>query len=1028
MSSSDRLSASKLVGGEHTTRASRRLAALALIAAISSVVGLSAWGSWTGYQSDRRVAIDMAVERATAAAQDVDRYVADQLAYLDAVAKGPPVGTAVAEQIGTYLQTVLPGESSGLLPALDWIDATGRSGVRASGERVNVLTMEKGASGYFQRVARARRPVVSGVLPAANGTGVPIIVLAVPTFGDRGAFVGAITAAIALDRLSVISQPSAPARPAVTAVDRTARLVFDERPLASLQQLDPVALAKLRAQRGRAQVGATDLRGRQDRLIATADAPIAGWTMISNQSMDDALGGPRRRLRDEWIAVAGVGLLGGCLALTLLQRVEGLRRGQIRQSRTWQQTSDALLIAPDSSSVDGICVARARELLSADSAVIAESTSEDGGIFTLIGEQATEWERTIAAADGAVRAAIEGGRPAVLQNRSRLARRRVVPGLSGFETVVVCQLEGRSGGSRTLLLGFRNRRAIGPSDLQVLEALSGQCSLTRRRLDALTSEAASRERLERLNRVSAALAAELDEAGIVHVLLREGAAAVRASRGSVYRREPSGDLSLIDGFGFTKEFLNRWRSVPGDAESPLAEAVRTNRLVLVETPAEFNRRYPSLTDERLASSHELAAVPLRASGRTLGVLGLSFSEAATLSGDDTELLASIADLGAQALDRATAYETEHRIAARLQRALLTTRVPNLPGFEIATCYRPAVSGMEIGGDWWDVFVLDERRLAVIAGDVVGRGLEASAAMGQLRSAARALAKDAGGPSALLERLDGFVEMLEVARFTTIACAEVDIETGTLTYACAGHPPPLIVGIGGHSRFLEEGRSTPLGLTKGPPRRDGHARLRVDEVLILYTDGLIERRGESLDEGLSRLTQEASRIVHGPLPSRPWPDEIADALVEDRAGLPDDVCVITVRRTPERVERLHRRLRCDPAVLAPLRHDVANWLDHLGVPPDRIGDVILACGEACSNAIEHAYYGRSSPGFVDIDARYADADDLLVEVRDFGSWRVPYAPGNRGRGRKIMEQLAAEFELDSRANGTTVKLRFRDLGP
>ena len=1025
MSTSHRGRWSRSVGGARDTRGSRRLAATALVTVVVAVVGLSAWGSWLNYRADRRSSLELARTRAATAAQAVDRYLTDQLAYLASVAKAPPVLTARPEAMATYLRTVLPARSSGLRPELGWLDAGGQLRVLVSDRPVTDLPLDLSAREYVQRVRRERRPAVSGVLLASN-TGAPVVVLATPTFDDRGTFAGVLAATISLKRLSVIGHPTRGTQQSLIAVDRFSRLVFGEQEVTAVEQLDRGALAALRSKRGVVQTDVTDLRGRAHRLIAAAEAPVAGWTILSNESMDQALGGARRRLRDEWIAVASVGLLGGLLSLGLLGRLDRIRRGQARQSMVWQETSDGLLSAPDSASVDGICAVRARELLSAESAVIAEEVLAGDSELLLVGERAAEWEGATDEWWKTVRAAMEHGQPSALQRRSRTAKGSAQSGSAGFETVVVCPLERQQDRSRVLLLGFRSRRSIASSDLRILEALSNQCSLTRRRLEALESEAAARDRLERLNRVSSALAAELDEAGIVHVLLREGIAAVRASRGSVYRREPGGDLALVDGVGFTKEFLQLWRSVPADADSPLAEAVRTGKMILLETPSEFERRYPSLAGARVPLSHGLAALPLRSSGRTLGVLGLSFSVAGVLSPMDTELLGAIADLGAQALDRSLAYEAEHRIADRLQRALLTTRVPQVRGFEIATCYRPAVSGMEIGGDWWDVLLLDEHRLAVITGDVVGRGLEASATMGQLRSAARALAKDAGGPARLLERLDGFVETLEIARFTTIACAEVNIQTGEIVYACAGHPPPLVVGLGGQSRFLNDGRSTPLGLTQGPPRTNGHAQLRVGEVLVLYTDGLIERRSESLDIGLARLKDESRRIIQGPRASDAWPDAIADALVEGSAGRPDDVCVITVGRTAEQGKHFSRRVRCEPSMLRPLRQDLTLWLQHLGVASDRVGEVVLACGEACSNAVEHAYYGRASPGYLQIDSVYSDADDLLVEVRDFGSWRVPPAPGNRGRGRAIMEAIASEFELDSRSTGTTVKIRIGGL--
>ncbi len=235
---------------------------------------------------------------------------------------------------------------------------------------------------------------------------------------------------------------------------------------------------------------------------------------------------------------------------------------------------------------------------------------------------------------------------------------------------------------------------------------------------------------------------------------------------------------------------------------------------------------------------------------------------------------------------------EHEIAQQLQRSLLSGAPPTAPGLDIEVAYRPAVAGLEVGGDWYDAFwVREGETIALVVGDVVGRGIEAAAAMGQLRSAIRALASTGLAPAPLLDALDGFAARHGVGRMTTIVFAELDLVTREFRYACAGHPPPLIVPPEGDPEIAWDGRSVPLDAVLGSaPRPQASVRLPEGGAILLYTDGLIERRRETLNEGIDRLI--ASVAAHR--------DEAvtgmsASVLRELRdAEHPDDVCLLTAR--------------------------------------------------------------------------------------------------------------------------------------
>ena len=236
----------------------------------------------------------------------------------------------------------------------------------------------------------------------------------------------------------------------------------------------------------------------------------------------------------------------------------------------------------------------------------------------------------------------------------------------------------------------------------------------------------------------------------------------------------------------------------------------------------------------------------------------------------SEWLRELADHVALAVDNARLYEREQNASRTLQLGLLGGELPQPPGTSLVAAYRPGTVTNEVGGDWYDAFTLDNGKLAILVGDVVGHDLEAAVAMGQLRGAVRALAS-LGSPGALLERLDSFVSRLRGGAMTTMAYAELEIASGELCYACAGHPPPLAVSGAGEPRFLWGGRSGPLGIDaqSRPEERD---RLARDDTLVLYTDGLIERKGRE-PRGRSRAAERGCEHRSGrrpPVDARPAP--------------------------------------------------------------------------------------------------------------------------------------------------------------
>jgi PAS domain S-box-containing protein len=251
---------------------------------------------------------------------------------------------------------------------------------------------------------------------------------------------------------------------------------------------------------------------------------------------------------------------------------------------------------------------------------------------------------------------------------------------------------------------------------------------------------------------------------------------------------------------------------------------------------------------------------------------------------------------------------EHDIAQRLQRAMLDGELPEAPELVLDVAYRPAEQGLEVGGDWFDAFWLEPgRTVGLVVGDVVGRGIDAAATMGQLRSATRAIAATGMGPARLLDGLDAYASRHRVGQMATVVYAQLELATGQLRYACAGHLPPVVQGPDDAPTFLWEGRSTPLDIHVDDASRSEAAYvLPPGGTLILYTDGLVERRSETLEDGMERLLVQLA--VTGP--AAPG---FAAALADELRGpdQDDDVCVLAacVGKQPSGQGRVDGRGPC-----------------------------------------------------------------------------------------------------------------------
>jgi integral membrane sensor domain MASE1/anti-sigma regulatory factor (Ser/Thr protein kinase)/GAF domain-containing protein len=417
----------------------------------------------------------------------------------------------------------------------------------------------------------------------------------------------------------------------------------------------------------------------------------------------------------------------------------------------------------------------------------------------------------------------------------------------------------------------------------------------------------------------------------------------------------------------------------------------------------------------IGAEDAVAELELRARGRMLGTLLVHGGE--RLHGSPP--LHEVAGRAAVAIDNAKIYERERDVSHDLQIGLLTTELPTVEGLGIEAAYRAGTEALEVGGDWYDAFMLPSGRLGIVVGDVVGHNLQAATAMAQLRGAARALAAFSS-PVELLERLDAFVETVPNAAMSTMAYVELDPLDATLRYACAGHPPPLIATFDGTARLLWDGRSPPLGCFQTRSRTEGVDRLEPAGRLVLYTDGLIERRGQDIHEGLNQLAHISAL---DPVGCDGFADRLCDLII-DRRSQEDDACVISVERVDETVFTY-----CFPArasELAALRQRLRSWLTHQSATKQVEQDLVLATCEAATNSIEHAYHS-ASPKTVTVAMRATHAD-IDVVVRDHGRWVQPTPNHLRRRGLPIISAVMTDVAIEPDEFGTAVRMRYSLLDP
>ncbi|HEY2768568.1 MAG TPA: SpoIIE family protein phosphatase [Solirubrobacteraceae bacterium] len=412
----------------------------------------------------------------------------------------------------------------------------------------------------------------------------------------------------------------------------------------------------------------------------------------------------------------------------------------------------------------------------------------------------------------------------------------------------------------------------------------------------------------------------------------------------------------------------------------------------------------------------LIAAPLTAGDQRLGALLLGSRTARRFSEEDLVVLGLSADRAAIAIQHARSYEHERGLVEMLQHHLLPDRLPQAPALAMAARYQPSERAAQVGGDWYDAIVLPGGCVGLAIGDVVGHGVRAATLMGELRAALRAYALvEPASPGAALERLNALVASTHGAGMVaTLLYMVIDPESARVRFASAGHLPPLLMSADGETRFLDHRSAPPLGAIEHANFRAWESHLSVGDTVLLYTDGLVERRGEAIDVGLQRL-RDALSTAPGDL-ERLCSHVLARA--PGGPGVSDDMALLAVRLSAPAEGRLELDFPAEPESVSLARHRLERWLQEMGIGEDDVFAIKLAVSEACANAVEHAYGPESGRVFHLFAER--SGGDVVVQVSDRGRWRTPRG-SQRGMGLKMIEQLMDTVEVQHLAAGTTVRM-------
>jgi serine phosphatase RsbU (regulator of sigma subunit)/anti-sigma regulatory factor (Ser/Thr protein kinase) len=412
----------------------------------------------------------------------------------------------------------------------------------------------------------------------------------------------------------------------------------------------------------------------------------------------------------------------------------------------------------------------------------------------------------------------------------------------------------------------------------------------------------------------------------------------------------------------------------------------------------------------------LAAPLMGRDGRNIGVLRLADPYEEAFSADDEAVLVQLAQMASIAVENASLFERERATARGLQRQLLPHRLPSVEGLETTGRYVAGGHGVEVGGDWYDVLDHGEDRATLVIGDVMGRGVHAASVMGQLRVVLRAYALEGMRPSDALAALARLVDSLDGDYFVTCLCAQWDLRTGTLTFANAGHPPPLLRLGDGTVRYLRGTQGVPIGVDPAPSYVEHRVDAPAGSTLMMFTDGLVEHRDLPIDVTLDTLARAAAEAAASP-------EDLAERVLGAMPAVDgDDVALLIAHRAGGREQVPPVRdcgdelwLDASPSNVSHARRWVTRRLDACGAQ-DALDVVVLLTSEIVTNAIVHAQTSltlRVEPVERGVRVAVSDGDPEVPAMGEFN------LHSSGGRGMALLDTLAQDWGVQVERNGKTV---------
>ena len=709
-------------------------------------------------------------------------------------------------------------------------------------------------------------------------------------------------------------------------------------------------------------------------------------------------------------------------ALEQVQRrraqAEAAKRSE--ETRRLQEVTAALSLASTSKEVSDTCLTHVLEAVGAEAGFVV-LTRPEGVIVDFVSSmghsdsELEHWATFALDSDVPFARAVVNGDPVWALTLVEMA------GFTGADALgdqgwVALPLRTAAGVRGALHLTFRRPRELRDEERRWLQAVVSQCAQALERSRLFDAEQRLRQRSDRLQRMTAALSNALTRTDVAKAVVDEIGPALGASATALgVVLEDRNLVQLLAWVGYSDESVEPRREVSLEEPTPGNRAVKRRVSAFYESLEDLRSTFRDVPPLMELEAHEsFLYVPLVAGRRANGLLVMSWAERYALSTEDRRFVEALAGQAAQALDRASAYDSEQSIAETLQRSVLPTSLPRVEGMQLAARYLPGTAGVAVGGDWFDAIRLQDGQLGLVVGDVVGKGVQAAATMGQLRNGLRAFSLDRMKPSSTLTRLNRLAEEIMDTAFATVVYVVIDVEARLCRYTSAGHPPPLIRFPDGRVEFMEGGRGVPLGAGTDTRYTQEILELPVGAILVLYTDGLVERRGESIDEGLDRLRVAVSE---GPRE----PEQLVEHVLRQLVGSGergDDIALLAVRLLAVAPQPLHLRLPNDTSSLDLVRDTMRIWLAGSPLSRSDAHDVLLAVWEACANSIEHAVAPRDDTFQV-----RAELDDsaLRISVEDTGDWLPPTERADRGFGLRLMHAAMTSVEITPASTGTRITL-------